>query len=372
MPKKTKSNAVPMDESVIVDAAVQTPAQQGTSEGDGDCRKRSLSASPSREQARSVQKRARRTMTTTSDSSSSDLSGSYRSHRKRYRKKAHKKSKKVHKHKRHRREVSSYEGESSSDNNIFINNRPYELPAITYGAKIGDNVKQSIIKKVRKNIFVDFSDLLPDHVNDIIDKDSEMCIQFSSNGSSIVKNKSRKTLNYTQWSEAFDIFMMIYIEEHALESALQVKLLTKDLLTYRSNVTTMLKENGDWSGFDQHFRKLMETQPVSWSTANFNLIWHYTNKKQAQNVQTVNQAKGRAHPYQKKQGTCYSYNTPNKRCQSSARECKYNHSCSACGSFGHPYYTCNSDRASASTSNGSNKGNRASAVGLGLFHKFQN
>ena len=252
MPRKSKAKT--MDDSLTdVDTAVETPVQQGTAELGGDCRKRSLSASPTREQGRSVPKRSRGPVSSTSDSSYSDSSDSYRRHRRRYGKKPHRKSKKVRKHRKHRREASSYEGESSSDNNIFIDNRRYELPAITYGAKIGDNVKPGIIKKIRKNIFVDFSDLLPDHANDTIDKDSEMCIQFSSNGSSIVKNKSRKTLNYTQWSEAFDIFMMIYIEEHALESALQVKRLTKDLLTYRSNVTTMLKENGDWSGFDQHF-----------------------------------------------------------------------------------------------------------------------
>ena len=89
----------------------------------------------------------------------------------------------------------------------------------------------------------------------------------------------------------------------------------------------MMKEGGDWWGFDQHFGKLMECQPVSWATANLNLIWHYNNKKRAQPLRQQSR-QYTVSPYQKPNIiSCRSYNNPH------FQNCSYPHVCSSCGSF---------------------------------------
>ena len=157
--------------------------------------------------------------------------------------------------------------------------------------------------------------------------------------------KNNSLLSYTEWSEAYDTFMMTYIQEQGLKRANDVHVcgLLKDMLTYRNHVTTMMKEGGEWRGYDQHFRKLMENQKVSWATANFNLIWHYNNKTLANHSSRTkftrtNNITNRA--------LFVNNSTPLTH-----GAWNYGHFCTRCGDNTHPYYLCQNrtDRATAST-----------------------
>ena len=161
--------------------------------------------------------------------------------------------------------------------------------------------------------------------------------------------KNNSLLSYTEWSEVYDTFMMIYIQEQGLKRANDVCGLLKDMLTYRNHVTTMMKEGGEWRGYDQHFRKLMENQKVSWATANFNLIWHYNNKTLANHSSRTKFT--RTNNNYKQGSVCKQFNTPHTRCPNSKMSCNYGHFCARCGDNTHPYYLCQNrtDRATAST-----------------------
>ncbi len=169
-------------------------------------------------------------------------------------------------------------------------------------------------------------------------------------------------LSYTQWSEAYDIFMMVHLEEHHSKNVRQLKLLVKDMLTYRKNVTTMMKEGGDWRGYDQHFRKLMESQQVSWATANLNLVWHYNNKKPAQ-IRQADSASQNNNFAASSQKNCRMFNSRGVRCPHNSRACNYKHACAGCGSLTHPVYMCSNDRATAITQKTPYSSNRAYAAG---------
>ena len=185
---------------------------------------------------------------------------------------------------------------------------------------------------------MNFTELLPNSVlNNEIGED-DIYVNFGAgHGPKIMKRGKDKPLSYTEWSEAYDTFMMIYIEEHGLKRANDIRLLLKDMLTYRNHVNTMMKEGGDWRGYDQHFRKLMETQKVSWATANFNLIWHYNNKTLANQSQQSNSTR----PNNYKQGSvCKLFNTPLVRCPNSGATCNFGHFCTQCGNNSHPHYLC--------------------------------
>lgn len=201
----------------------------------------------------------------------------------------------------------------------------------------------NLIKKIRQNIFIDFSDLVPDYSpNQVAMEDNELLLKLGGvSGPQVLRQPNKKTLSYAQWTEAFDKFMIIIIGGLHLQprngSDVQVHL--KDLLTYRSHVTTIMKEGGDWRGYDQHFRKLMESQPVSWATANFQLIWHYSKKQSQQNVVPKNFSNNQQkRNYQG--GKCKMFNSPNQRCPNNSVSCRFAHACGLCSSKSHPTYLC--------------------------------
>ena len=71
------------------------------------------------------------------------------------------------------------------------------------------------------------------------------------------------------WSEAYDIFQLIYIETHPSKSTKELLILTRELLTYRKHIIDIVKQCGDWLQYDKHFRSEMVKRGDSWSTIRF-------------------------------------------------------------------------------------------------------
>ena len=160
----------------------------------------------------------------------------------------------------------------SSDTTIN-SDRELDLPPVSYGGNVGDSVCKTIVKNIKIGKYVNFGDLLPDRSEP--DTKSDIFVKIGDKGTPQFEKRGKtRILTFTEWSEAFDIFMMINIDIQCSKNK-DTKSLLKDMLTYRKHVMSMMKDGGDWREYDKHFWKLMEVQPVSWSTANFNLIWHY-------------------------------------------------------------------------------------------------
>ena len=293
-----------------------------------------------------------RTSSSSSTSSSFSPPRSRPQHSHRHMKKR-KRTQKGHKKQRkpqHRRHQSTTSGESSVDDSNHKQPN-ISMPPISYGGKTGDNVNTSIVKKIRKDAYVNFADLIPNLSSNNNITDDNLYINIGEgNGPKLMTRKNNSLLSYTGWSEAYDTFMMTYIQEQGLKRANDVCGLLKDMLTYRNHVTTMMREGGgEWRGYDQHFRKLMENQKVSWATANFNLIWHYNNKTLANHSSRTKFT--RTNNNYKQGSVCKQFNTPHTRCPNSKMSCNYGHFCTRCGDNTHPYYLCQNrtDRATAST-----------------------
>ena len=135
------------------------------------------------------------------------------------------------------------------------------------------------------------------------------------------------------WSEAYDIFQLIYIETHPSKSTKELLILTRELLTYRKHIIDILKQGGDWLQYDKHFRSEMVNRGDSWSTIRFDLLMTYN----FNNKQKVSQNSRGHTTKQKMTNTCYDYNARGKICARFA--CPYSHSCAIC-LLKHPRYMC--------------------------------
>ena len=62
----------------------------------------------------------------------------------------------------------------------------------------------------------------------------------------------------------------------------------KDANLYKSiNIKQKMKDGGDWKAMDVHFRRHMASNPFSWVTTRYELIWHHNNKSRAHASQKV-------------------------------------------------------------------------------------
>ena len=241
---------------------------------------------------------------------------------------------------RHRDRRSS--GESMSSDTTINSDKELDLPPVSYGGKVGDSVCKTIVKNIKKGKYINFGDLLPDRSE--YDTKSDIFVKIGDKGTHQFEKRGKtRILTFTEWSEAFDIFMMINIDIQCSKNK-DTKSLLKDMLTYRKHVMSMMKDGGDWREYDKHFRKLMEVQPVSWSTANFNLIWHYNirnNMPKNTTTSTVTTNATSANNSESQKKPCYMFNTPNVRCPRTSITCRFQHQCMSCGSIYHPEYMCN-------------------------------
>ena len=74
--------------------------------------------------------------------------------------------------------------------------------------------KKKLIKRIRNNTFIDFSDLLPLQQSSAPHADELELSVDSKNNPCFIKKQSNKSLSFLMWSEAYDIFQLIYIETH--------------------------------------------------------------------------------------------------------------------------------------------------------------
>ena len=210
---------------------------------------------------------------------------------------------------------SSSEGESYN----FVDDK-YTPPATSFGGKVGENIPRSILKKIRKNQFIEMHELLLNYNND----DEQYSLQLDRNNlTKFVKNSKPSALNFTQWCEAYDIFTAGYIEQHPQNSPKRTVERTKDLLTYKRNLSSYMKQGNNWLGYDRHFRKDLEAQNVSWATIRFDLIMQYTTYPARRFPEKINK-----HTGNEKQGFCQFCNTIGRTCY--RVNCDRRHLCFKC------------------------------------------
>ena len=218
-----------------------------------------------------------------------------------------------------------------ADEDVQLNSgiSPYSYSMMKHSLPLDFHVNEKTRTQIWSDSYIDLAALLPnfqDEKDDILYENSSLKI---SN-----KVKSKQLLSILQWSNAFDIFMSIYILKHA-NSALS-------LIKYAYNMRTMSKQFGFQAvkSYDEQFRKVRKLMNLDWGLINDEL-WRMaafgTRNSGSQSNSSTSQFKGlrngpppfqrRAQQSQFPTGYCWAY------CRMgtcSNTQCKHKHQCANC------------------------------------------
>ncbi len=192
---------------------------------------------------------------------------------------------------------------------------------------IHSHLSTCIIEKIWQGEYVDFAILINKNNNEV---KNQLNLTLSHDGNiCVVPQKEKlKFLTFELWSDAFLIFMFVYIEKHPEKAG--------ELILYLNMIRKMNARYG-WAAaktYDENFRYRLAKNPTrSWSVIDgelfmFNCLPPSSNQNHAKPNNNVNAQKGR--------NVCYAYNRGN----CSANNCKYDHRCSKCGHQNHPSVKC--------------------------------
>ena len=133
--------------------------------------------------------------------------------------------------------------------------------------------------------------------------------------------------NISQWTDAFIIFMSVYIVSHSQEAP--------NLLKYMYNIREAASKRAGfaWRSYDVQFQLRQEVSPASWAEINTDLWWRCTlsgdGVSASSSTETPRgQGVGASYP-------CLDYN----KGACSWPTCRFSHTCSHCGGS-HPASSC--------------------------------
>ena len=224
-------------------------------------------------------------------------------------------------------------------------------PVQHYGSLVGQDIKKKLVADIRADKFVEFWELLP---NANRHRKTQFCLEATSSSDlTIVQKRQRRFISFQDWLKAYDAYMAVYIDTAPSREALLM--LTKDMLTYRKDVTGMYDAAGDWFSFDEHFRMDREVNPCRFSTVRHDLIRQYENKTSQPFRDDAKRPVGGLRKQYRQPGAqrsaskiplgfCRNYHRQETRCEE--RPCKFKHTCPNCrvGNDKHPLYLCKSSR----------------------------
>lgn len=166
------------------------------------------------------------------------------------------------------------------NDNVF-SGRMGEMPPMSAPLPLGYGVSQANKIKIWTNQFVDFYELLyPSKANTL----SALGFKQSDDGTSLYlkADKSKGLHTISEWNSAFSIFMAVYLQKYPLDA--------QKLLKHAENVRQIAREGGNWSYYDQEFRRARQTYCISWDVFNAELAHaaHHSQKKQQQQQGAAN------------------------------------------------------------------------------------
>jgi hypothetical protein len=141
----------------------------------------------------------------------------------------------------------------------------------------------------------------------------------------VVAKPSRQIRNIGEWTDAFMIFMSIYIKKFPSKAG--------ELLQYMSTIREAEGRTGSsfgWKSYDENFRYRQAVNPVSWAKINIDLWLKTMTGVQSQSNYVVNKAtKSYSNSKQAQANTtcCFDFNSP-RGCR--YPNCRYAHKCLIC------------------------------------------
>lgn len=193
---------------------------------------------------------------------------------------------------------------------------------ITNGIPLGASVGQKIKQNIWENEFIDLRSLLPNQFDEPVSVTiSAGTINFQQG------NKQKYPLSISQWTDAFHIFICIFIQKFPSEAA--------NMLKYCSTVREIqrLSEDVAWRTYDTNFRRLRQTMNLPWQKPIEELRMRATSQSQKPKAIEPFRKGNQSGPKVK---VCFAFNR-NERCKS--YPCPFPHICQQCGGS-HPKYNC--------------------------------
>ncbi|KAK3107514.1 hypothetical protein FSP39_016300 [Pinctada imbricata] len=210
--------------------------------------------------------------------------------------------------------------------------------SVNEGIPLGNNIPLRLKQKIWNEQFVDFKSLLPNN------KETNIAIQIENNSISFNnQHTSQASLSLHQWTNAFFIFIAIYVEKKPHEC--------NNLLKYGFTVRELGSTHGDaaWRFYDENFRKLRQSNLVPWQLPVTEYVVKASTLSQPFRAQVKNKSQIKF---------CYNYNNGTK-CK--VFPCQFKHACQNCRQS-HPRIKCTvSQRADNKTSTASNATNSPKA-----------
>ena len=235
--------------------------------------------------------------------------------------------------------------------------RPVEpRRVVTAGLPLGTTVDIRIKQKIWSEQWVDFEDLL------LTDSRSKYSLKHATDDGFQIVKYDRKISSISQWSQAFDVFVAVYIQHPQLVKHLP------ELLTYGREVKRLADKGLNFLLYDELFRRERASmlQPYSWASFRQDLYHEAViadsginrNDKQSRQNQPSSAA-GQSNSTQSNsskkksvyvpRGYCIAFHSSGQRCAAN-RDCTYNHTCFKCKKSAHPQFMCRNPPASDSKS----------------------
>ena len=171
--------------------------------------------------------------------------------------------------------VSESSDSSESSIDTLTQTTTSREPPSLYSGRVGDHLGKAVLSRIRKNKYVDMCSLLPGFAH----KKSSYALQFHGKNAKFVKDDHDINLSFIQWCDGFDIFMIAYLAQHPQNNSFESVALARDLMTYKTHITSLMKQHADWQAYDRHFRKSQEGHVSNWATLRVDLMFQYANKQ---------------------------------------------------------------------------------------------
>ena len=163
-------------------------------------------------------------------------------------------------------------------------------------------------------------------------------------------NVSKRIFNVAQWTDAFLVYVTIYVECHPTEVA--------SILKYVQLVRSMAAStrNNVFLSYDRDFRKLRAHNNMPWDVIHQELYFALSSKNQSQTMtQNPRPAQSNAGRQPFRRGVCYAFASTG-RCR--RNNCLYDHTCTKCGGNHHPRLQCSQVNKTPVTNKPANPGKR--------------
>ena len=242
-------------------------------------------------------------------------------------------------------DTSSSSSESSGESSEAENALYYQTP------RPADNVGEKTKKKIWKEEYVDFQELLDKEL-------SSYTLKFNpGKGKDAIKLEAedRNKLTHAEWIQAFSIYKACYLRKYEQEqySRKEFSQVAQDLIKYEITINRMKEENLDWHYYDKKFRKERQHAKYSYGYPRPDLYSEATSRslkmldRRMEPSSSAHYSRYQDQKFRGKEDTpggyCYVYHRPGARCQDWA--CTYKHRCYLCHQK-HPAYTCYSQKRS--------------------------